>query len=427
METNRSDRFWKVLAVVLLFVMAGMVGVIAWMAQSPGQVSTGVTAARSQLASLTPSILGGGDKFWIADLAEKTLPTVVNIKTEIEMPLQAEGEQGQPNGMEEFFKMLPGPLGQGDEMQQYHQMPKNHPPMGGEGSGFIYREDGYIITNAHVVEDGKKFTVRTSDGKDYEAKLVGTDSFKDVAVLKIEAKGLKPLVLGDSDGTRIGEPVIAIGSPLGYQATVTAGIISTNDRSLEDLGRPDDVRKPQHYLQTDAAINRGNSGGPLINSQGEVIGINQAIARIDPISYTEAIQIEGIGFAIPVNEVKKTITDIIDHGKAIYPGISAKIISLSDYRQVHPEVTGIAAKDGVYVDSVTVDGPASKAGLQAGDVILMINGIKLTSARQFITEVQNHKVHERITLRVARQGGEKQEDVSVVLEELDISNQRAGE
>lgn len=427
METQRSDRFWKFLAVLLLVVMAGMVSVIIWMAQKPASISGSNTPARSQLASLAPSFLSGDDKYWIADLADKSLPAVVNIKTEIPVKTAKDSSSGQ---MPEWHNLLPGPWG--DELQkQFEQVPEHQQqqqqPMGGEGSGFVYRADGYIVTNAHVVEDGDKFTVHMNDGKDYDAKLIGTDSFKDVAVLKVDAKSLPVLPLGDSDKTRIGEPVIAIGSPLGYQATVTAGIISTNNRLPQDLDKVDDVRQPQHYLQTDAAINRGNSGGPLINSSGSVIGINQAIARWDQVSFTEAIPIEGIGFAIPVNEVKRTIEDIIDHGKVIYPGISAKIISLSDYRKVHPEVTGITAKEGVFVDSVTVDGPASKAGLEAGDVILALNGTKVTTAKDFITQVQTHQVHERITLRVARGGGDKQEDVSVVLEELDLSGMKPGE
>lgn len=425
MESQRGDRFWRLLAVLLLIALVGMGAVVGWLVQRPVTASGTAAPARSQFASLAPSFLNGDNKFWIADLADRSLPAVVNIKSEID--LGSDKASGAEFNLKDFHQMLPGPWGE-QMQQQFEQVPEHQRQMPmGEGSGFIYREDGYIVTNAHVVEDGKKFKVHMNDGKDYDAKLVGTDSFKDVAVLKIEAKNLPVLPLGDSDATRIGEPVIAIGSPLGYQATVTAGIISTNNRLPSDIDRQDDVRQPQHYLQTDAAINRGNSGGPLINSSGEVIGINQAIARWDPVSFTEAIPIEGIGFAIPVNEVKKTITDIIEHGKVIYPGISAKIISLSDWKRIHPEVTSIKVKEGVFVDSVTVDGPASKAGLAAGDVILALNGRPVTSAKEFITEVQNHQIHERITLRVARQGGEKQEDVSVVLEELDLSGMSVGD
>jgi S1-C subfamily serine protease len=173
-----------------------------------------------------------------------------------------------------------------EDMQQW-SMPEGMPEPSGVGSGFIVREDGYLVTNAHVIDGADEFTVTFPDGKEMPAKLVGKDEFKDIAVLKVDSKAKLPVAhLGTSEDTRIGEPVIAIGSPIGFSATVTAGIVSANHRSISDLRGfgeagegAEDIRKPQHYLQTDAAINRGNSGGPLINSDGQVIGVNQAIAR----------------------------------------------------------------------------------------------------------------------------------------------------
>ena len=252
--------------------------------------------------------------YWIADLAEKSLPFVVNISTEIDV--SAKRKQASADGNKrlqqslppEFRQLLPEPFNQ----QMDQQMPEDHPPVGGEGSGFVYRKDGYIVTNQHVVDGADKFTVRMNDGKEYSAKLIGADALKDIAVLKVDAGNLPVAPLADSDKVRVGEPVIAIGSPLGYEATVTAGIVSTNHRKLSDLGQAQDPRSPQTYLQTDAAINRGNSGGPLLNAQGQVIGVNRAIARWDSDGFTQ-IPIEGIGFAIPINDVKSSIEAIVLH------------------------------------------------------------------------------------------------------------------
>jgi len=297
------------------------------------------------------------------------------------------------------------------------------------------REDGYIVTNAHVVDEADEYTVTFPDGKKMPAKLVGKDEFKDIAVLKIEAKDKLPVArLGDSDTTRIGEPVIAIGSPIGFSATVTAGIVSANNRSISDMRGLDDsdsgaedIRKPQHYLQTDAAINRGNSGGPLINSDGEVIGVNQAIARKDMVNpYTgDWIPIEGIGFAIPIDEVKNSIQQIVEHGSVKYPGISASIQDVKTYLDQYKGTDlKLDVKNGVYVVKVMIGGPADKAGIKAGDVILNIDGKKAETANDFIKMLNEHKVGDRVTLRVARQGGKQQDDVSVVLEALDLSKRQ---
>jgi len=440
---TRTDNFWKVFSVILLVVMVGLVGVIVWQnaASRPAFYEGGHHGtAKSTLAALSPALkVGGGDRYWVSDLAESALPYVVNIEVKVpqpKMPAQAAGQGGQdPREMlKQFHQLIPFDLpidpqqmqqqGGQDQQQDNSQAPEAE----GIGSGFIVREDGYIVTNAHVVDDGDEFTVHFNDGKALPAKLIGKDEFKDIAVLKVESKDKFPVAhLGDSNATRIGEPVIAIGSPIGYSATVTAGIISANNRTgddLKDLNGAADVRKPQHYLQTDAAINRGNSGGPLINSDGEVIGVNQAIARKDMVNpYTdEWIPIEGIGFAIPIDEVKDSIQQIVQNGSVKYPGISAQIQSVSDYL-VQNQGLKLDVKAGVYVVRVTVNGPAYKAGIKAGDVILSVDGAKVDAANDFIKLLNQHKVGDRVGIRVARQGGKQQDDVSVVLEALDLSKQ----
>ncbi len=427
-EKRSSDAFWKVLSVLLFVALISTVAVILWQGKQPVVRYEPTAGAKSHLASFDPALNpGGSNVYWIADLAEKSLPFVVNISTEIDV--SAKRKQASADGNKrlqqslppEFRQLLPEPFNQ----QMDQQMPEDHPPVGGEGSGFVYRKDGYIVTNQHVVDGADKFTVRMNDGKEYSAKLIGADALKDIAVLKVDAGNLPVAPLADSDKVRVGEPVIAIGSPLGYEATVTAGIVSTNHRKLSDLGQAQDPRSPQTYLQTDAAINRGNSGGPLLNAQGQVIGVNRAIARWDSDGFTQ-IPIEGIGFAIPINDVKSSIEAIVLHGKVIYPGISAKIASLSDYLRQNPDLK-LEVDKGVYIVSVTVGGPADRAGIQAGDVILTVDGSPIDSSGGLIGVMQQHKVGERVILRVARQGTKKQENVTVVLGELDIKAMQSEE
>jgi len=442
---ERTDNFWKVFSVILLIVMVGLVGVIVWQGQAgrPAFYESRPSGAKGTLASLAPSLHAGSDlgRYWVSDLADGALPYVVNIQTKTKAPKQDKTQQGgsdQQEMMRRMQQMLPFDFQDMDpNQQQQFDMPQQQMPEDatGVGSGFVVREDGYIVTNAHVVDGADEFTATFPDGKKMPAKLVGKDEFKDIAVLKVDAKDKLPVArLGDSDHTRIGEPVIAIGSPIGFSATVTAGIISASNRSISDLRGLDqsdagaeDIRKPQHYLQTDAAINRGNSGGPLINSDGEVIGVNQAIARKDVVNpYTdEWIPIEGIGFAIPIDEVKDSIQQIVEHGSVKYPGISASIQDVKTYLDQYKGTDlKLDVKDGVYVVKVMIGGPADKAGIKAGDVILTIDGQKASTANDFIGMLNKHKVGDRVTLRVARQGGKQQDDVSVVLEALDLSKRQ---
>lgn len=425
--TNQTgkDLFWKVLSAVLLVVLIGVVAYTALLQRQPKHVYYERTSSQpvSELAALAPGLTVDHDSiYWIADLAEKALPFVVNVETVFKAPEPQEGDA--KDFMDEMQRSLPR-FFQEFEMPE---MPEDHPPLGGEGSGFFVREDGYVVTNAHVVQGATEFIVHTNDGESYPAELIGTDNFKDIAVLKIDSDHeLQVAVLGDSDTTRIGEPVIAIGSPLGYEATVTAGIVSTNKRSLEDLGRPSDIRRPQSMIQTDAAINQGNSGGPLLNAEGEVIGVNQAIMRYENgngmMGFGMQVPVEGIGFAIPINDVKNTIEQIVQKGKVVYPGISAVIAPLQTYVEREPDLDleDLAVEDGVFVVSVTVGGPADRAGIEAGDVILNIDDIEVASGDDLISVIQDRQVGDRVKLLVARQGGEKQEVVTVVLGELDLN------
>lgn len=423
-----KDAFWKVLSVVLLVVLVGVVALTIWQGQRPRYVyyERGGAQPHSKLAALSPSLEVDHDSiYWIADLAEQALPFVVHVET-----IYKQESNGSVRSLhEEMQRRMPDLFPPLDEFDwESPQMPEDYQPSG-EGSGFIFREDGYIVTNAHVVNDmgglaADKFAVHMYDGETYDAELVGTDNFKDIAVLKIDAGDDLPVaVLGHSGETRVGEPVVAIGSPLGYEATLTAGIVSSNFRDLKDVNRPADVRRPQYLIQTDAAINQGNSGGPLLNADGEVIGVNQAIVRWEQPNFwmsSGMVPVEGIGFAIPIDEVKSTIEHIVAEGKVVYPGISATITSVEEYLNREPDLE-LAVEKGVYVVSLTVGGPADRAGIEAGDVILAINDVEVATADELITEIQLYKVGDRVTLRLARQGGEKREDVTVVLGELDLS------
>ncbi len=426
MKNTSQDGFWRIFSVVLMVAVIAL-SVANYTSRPKYNYNfheSDRTQARTELASInTSAALDHDSVYWIADLAQQSLPYVVSIKTAVnhEKLTESNGEGGR-DMMERFKHLAP----QGFNLPDDFEMPDDHPMPSGEGSGFILREDGYIVTNAHVVEDANEFTVYIDeDSEGLPAELIGADNYKDIAVLKVDASGLPAAVLGNSSDSRVGEPVVAIGSPLGHAATVTAGILSSNTRKLEEVGRSYDIRKPQTYLQTDAAINRGNSGGPLFNARGEVIGVNQAIARWD---YTDTgrIPIEGIGFAIPIDEVKDTIAQIMENGKSVYPGISANITSVEEFLRFNPN-TALDVEAGIYISGIVKGGPADKAGLAAGDVITEFNGEPVDDANKLISMISEHAVGERIKLTVSRNGTDRFEDVIVVLGELDLNQVRAGD
>lgn len=420
MKTN-NECFWKATTIALIIVL---IGAVIYM----GSVMQNMKGTRA--ASSVKSLNAGYDikaprpneeQYWVADLVQKALPFVVNVRTESK-PKTEEPDQNRRGE----YKELPNGNGQdpfqwfqeqfpGMEMPNVPGYEYEQPPMEGVGSGFIVSAKGHIVTNAHVVEGMDTFTITLNDGKEYKAKLIAADKLKDIAILKIEAGGLKVAPLGDSTLVRIGEPTIAIGSPFGLVATVTEGIISTTARDPKELRMPSDQRRVHKLLQTDAAINQGNSGGPLLNAIGEVIGINQAI-----IPYAN-----GIGFAIPISEVKNTIDQIIKTGKVVYPGIGLGVrdVTPDNHDDLKVEVT-----EGAYVAQVNADGPGDRAGVQPGDVILELNGTKVKTGDGLIALIQQYAVGTRVTVLVAR-GGRKTKisKVAVILGELDQNEFRAGE
>lgn len=283
---------------------------------------------------------------------------------------------------------------------------------GGTGSGFVLRADGYLLTNDHVVAeaaDGGEIVAVFADGSEEPAELVGHTSEYDLAVLKVEREGLTPLVLGNSDAVVVGEPVVAIGAPLGLASTVTTGIVSA-------LNRPVTAGDPQapafiNAIQTDAAINPGNSGGPLVNARGEVIGINSAIAQAPGTSQLTTGNI-GLGFAIPSEQARRTAEQLIETGRATYPVIGAML----DVRYVGEGVQ-VAEEAQEGTPPLTPDGPADRAGIEPGDIILAIDGRPVTAADELIVAIRARAPGDAVVLTV--RDGDDEREVRVVLDEFE--------
>ena len=364
----------------------------------------------SQL-SLTPSTEAKQGTLWeeskaktspgqppsFADLAERLSPAVVNVSTATVIKGSDQAMQspfGDENPFRDFF---------GDEFfKRFFRGPRGGKPFKKRslGSGFIINGDGFIITNHHVVAEADEIVVILEGGDEYPAKVIGTDEKTDIALIKIEPKnGLPTCNLGDSDKARVGDWVLAIGNPFGLGHTVTAGIISAKGREL-GMGAYDD------FIQTDAAINPGNSGGPLFDTAGNVIGLNSVI-------YTRSGGNQGIGFAIPINLAKSIITQLNDSGSVTRAWLGVLI------QQITPELQegfDLQTREGALVADVVKDGPAHKAGIRRGDVIIRFNGREVESQHELPTMVAYLPVGNEVDVVVLRQG--KEMTFSVTLEEM---------
>ncbi len=277
-------------------------------------------------------------------------------------------------------------------------------PQMASGSGAIISEDGYIVTNNHVVDGSDEINVTLNNKKTFKAKLVGSDPSSDIAVIKIEAKGLPFLLYGNSDDARIGQWVLAVGYPLTLETTVTAGIISAKGRTL-DINRRQSNSPVESFIQTDAAVNPGNSGGPLISIDGKMLGINSAIA-------SPTGTFAGYSFTIPVNIVKKIVADIIKYGSAQrgYLGINYAPDGLSDEQK---EQHGVKTGDGVYVMEVVKDGAAASAGIKSGDFIEKVNDVPVQSGADMVGQIAIYRPGDKVKISYRRDG--KLHDVNVTL------------
>ena len=278
----------------------------------------------------------------------------------------------------------------------------------GTGSGVIISEDGYIVTNNHVVENADKIEVVLNDKRSFQAKVIGRDANTDLALIKVSAKGLPIVKMGNSDDVRVGEWVLAVGNPFNLTSTVTAGIVSAKGRSIGILGDGQDPsisksRPIEAFIQTDAAINRGNSGGALVNTKGELIGINAAIA-------SQTGNYEGYGFAIPINLAKKVMDDFQKFG-TVQRGFLG--VSIGEITAELAEEKGLKSTRGVYVASVVDGGAAASAGLKEGDVIVKIEGVAVNASSELQEQIGRHRPGDKITIAYVRGGVEK--TTSVVL------------
>ena len=269
---------------------------------------------------------------------------------------------------------------------------------GGTGTGFVIDSTGYILTNNHVIADaaadGGDIEVQLNDGTTLQATIIGRDSSYDLAVLKVNKTGLTALTFGDSDNVAVGDSVIAIGSPLGLSGTVTLGIVSAKDRAVtagESAGDSSFI----NAIQTDAAINPGNSGGPLVNSAGAVIGVNSAIATLGSSSLSSQSGSIGLGFAIPINQARKTAEQLIKNGKATYP-----VVGVS----VDMQYAGDGAKIADTSNAILPGGPASKAGLRAGDLIVTFDGRTITTPEELIVAIRSKNVGDKVVIEYKRAG-----------------------
>ena len=310
-------------------------------------------------------------------------------------PSANRGQQIDPNDpMQQFFRQF------GFGMQQPgrgfgRQMPQEV-PMAGEGSGFILSADGIILTNAHVVKGAKTVTVKLTDRREFKAKVLGSDPKTDIAVIKIDAKDLPVAKLGNSKSVQQGEWVLAIGSPFGFENTVTAGIVSAKGRAL-----PDDSSVP--FIQTDVPINPGNSGGPLLNTRGEVVGINAQI-------YSKSGGFQGLSFAIPIDLAVNIKDQIVAHGKVQHARLG---VVIQEVNQAFADSFKLPKPEGALVASVEKGGPADKAGLQPGDVITSYNGQAIVSSNDLPAAIATDKPGTQAHLQVWREG--KQTTVQATL------------
>jgi serine protease Do len=352
------------------------------------------------------------------ELVDKFGPAVVNVSTKARNVGQRQSQLDENDPMYEFFKrfMPPDaiPKPRAPNPNSPHKTPRSgeEPPLRnlGQGSGFIFSSDGYVLTNAHVVANADEVTVTLTDKREFKAKVIGSDTRTDVAVLKLEANGLPKVTIGDSEKVRVGEWVMAIGSPFGFENTVTAGIVSAKTRDTGDF---------VPFIQTDAAVNPGNSGGPLFNVRGEVIGINSQI-------FSDGGGYIGISFAIPINTAADTANQIIKNGKVSRGriGIEMEQQAITDELA---ESLGLGKTPGVMIAKVEKDAPADKAGILPKDIIRKVNGQVVKGNIDVVRSISSRSPGSKVTLTIWRKGAEKEFVVTVAEAPSDVRIARPGD
>ncbi|MEC5161538.1 MULTISPECIES: Do family serine endopeptidase [unclassified Janthinobacterium] len=374
--------------------VVGAVGAIA-MHQNKADANAAPTAVAAIAAPATAAAPSTAAALTVAlpdfsQIAARNSPAVVNISvtgtTKVGLDMadgaQGRGQRADPFGDDpffEFFRRFQGPQG--------GQRGGREMPTHGLGSGFIVSPDGVIITNAHVVRDASEVTVKLADRREYRARVLGSDPKTDIAVLKIDAKNLPVVPLGASKDLKVGEWVLAIGSPYGFDSTVTAGVVSAKGRSL-----PDDSNVP--FIQTDVAVNPGNSGGPLFNVRGEVVGVNSQI-------YSQTGGFQGLSFAIPIDVANRIKDQIVATGKASHAKLG---VTVQEVNQGFADSFKLATPEGALVANVEPGSPAERAGLKPGDVVRKLNGQNIVASADLPAMVGIALPGDNVTMEVWREG-----------------------
>ena len=375
-------------------LLVSLMGVSA-LAASPSLLGLTASAAVPNAASLPD----------FADIVERTGSAVVNIRTTERVKVAQTQATPDDEEMQEFFRRFFGAPIPRQQQPNTPNQPRNNRKGGGQeevprgvGSGFIISADGYLLTNAHVVDGASDVYVTLTDKREFKAKIVGSDARTDVALLKIDGTNLPRLTMGDSDKIRAGEWVVAIGSPFGLENTVTAGIISAKARDTGDY---------LPLIQTDVAVNPGNSGGPLINMKGEVIGINSQI-------YSRSGGFMGISFAVPIDEALRVSDQLKASGRVTRGRIGVQI---GEVTKDVAESLGLTKAQGALVQRIEAGGPAEKGGVEAGDIILKFNGAAIEKASDLPRQVGAAKPGSRATVTVWRKGGTR--DIALTIVEIE--------
>ncbi len=400
----------KFIGTMLIAIAGGLVaiGAYSWFDNRDSKTTNHSFQSENIPAYLTGMPVASGPMVLpdFTEAASNTIHAVVHIKTEYQ---RKSSVYDNFFDLREFFG------------ERSPRGPSQSEPIVATGSGVIISSDGYIVTNNHVVTESNKVEVTLNDKRTYPATVVGTDPSTDLALLKIDASGLPFVIYGNSDQLKIGEWVLAVGNPFNLTSTVTAGIVSAKARNINILGTPDGTAI-ESFIQTDAAVNRGNSGGALVNTQGELVGINAAIASGTGFY-------AGYSFAIPVNIVSKVVHDLREFG-VVQRGFMGVSIRELDSQLANDQ--GITEIKGVYVAEVTENGSARAAGLRSGDIILNVEGVPVNSTSELLEIVGQHSPGDKVNVSVKRSNKEMEFNVTlknrdgnvetVKREELDISS-----
>jgi serine protease Do len=370
-------------ALVVALATAGVIGAVGAGAYTSARAVNGPT---TNATSVAPAAMVTLPDF--STITSRDGPAVVNISvTGTAKASDAEAAEMQgidpDDPMFQFFRRFQGQMGPRAQQRDV--------PVRAQGSGFIVSPDGIIMTNAHVVKDAKEVTVKLTDRREFRAKVLGADAKTDIAVLKIDAKDLPTLALGNTKNLKVGEWVLAIGSPFGFESTVTAGVVSAKGRSL-----PDDSYVP--FIQTDVAVNPGNSGGPLLNTRGEVVGINSQI-------YSRSGGYQGVSFAIPIDVAVQVKDQIIATGKATHARLG---VAVQEVNQAFADSFKLDKPEGALVSNIEKGGPGDKAGIKAGDVIRKVDDQPIVSSGDLPAVIGQMTPGKKVTIELWRQG-ERQE------------------